>query len=118
MTTTTATYDAVGVPECTITKTVSATSGRKRFTVALDLQEINPVRGVTAEERSRGITSLNPPTVSADTPNALIRKAVVACSNAIHETEGFAMSGYLLIMLSFRVSHSVLQALRAIGEDV
>ena len=118
MTTTTATYDATGVPECTITRTVSPTSGRKRFTAVVDLQEIDPIRGVTAEERSSGITSLNPPTVSANTPNELIRKAVVACSNAIHETEGFAMTGYLLMLLSFRVSHGVLQALRAIGEDV
>lgn len=118
MTTETATYDQVSVPTCTVTKTTSDTTGAVLYSVSVDLLEIAPGRSVTAEERAKGISSINPPTVSSRVPNELIRLAVEACCSAYDETDGFGFDAESLAYMSMRVSYSVAQALRSLGVAV
>jgi len=118
MTTTIKTYDALATPVCTITKTISDTTGQVSFTVEVDLEGVEPNRTETAVERASGISSINPPTVTASDKNQLIRLAVEACSNALHATEGYTLTGPLLVQISARISFAVCQALRKLGEEV
>ena len=118
MTIETATYDQVALPSCEVTKTTSPTSGRSTYRVEVSLLELNPVRSTTAEERVRGVISLNPPTVEARTPNDLIRLAVDTCLIAYDETDGFEIDGEVLAYMSARVGFSVAQAIRLLGIDV
>ena len=118
MSTTTARYDAPGVPESVVTKTVSTTTGRAVYTAIVDLQGVEPDRTVTSEERTQGIVSLSPPTVTARNTNDLIRRAVVACGNAVYESPGLDLDGFKNTVLSYTVSFSILQGLRSLGEDV
>ena len=113
-----ATYESTSLPEVTVTRTVSSVTGRKMFTAVVSILEIDPDRSVTAEERVSGISSLNPPTVTAMGTNTLIRRAVQATCAAYESTPGFTFDGKALAGISHRVSHSLLQALRKLGEDV
>lgn len=112
------TYDQEGVPACTATKTTSDVTGASTFSVVIDLLELDPGRSITSEERTKGITSLNPPTVEARTANDLVRLSVEACCNAYDETEGYSLDAESLTYMSMKISQTVLQALRKIGEDV
>lgn len=114
----TVTYQSTALPEVTVTRTVSAVTGRKMFRSVVSILEIDPSRSVTAEERAAGITALNPPTVIAMGTNALLRRSVQAACVAYESTPGFSFDGQALAGISHRVSHSLLQALRKLGEDV
>lgn len=118
MTIETASYDQVSVPSCEVTKTTSDTTGRSIYRVEVSLLELDPVRTTTAEERVRGVVSLNPPTVQARTPNELVRLAVDTCLTAYDETEGFSIDGEVIAYMSMRVGFSVSQALRELGVDI
>lgn len=118
MATVTATNDEDAVPACTVTRVTSDITGRKRYTAVVDLLEVDPNRSVTAEERTLGISSLNPPTATANTPALVVRLAVEACCNAYEATDGFDFDAEILASISYRVSHTVAQALRKLGEEV
>lgn len=114
----TVTYEQVSAPAVTLTKDTSDTTGRVRYTVVVNLLGLVPTRSTTAEERLSGISSLDPPTVSANTPGELVRLAIAACKNSYNETEGYALTATSGAEIAYRVGFSVLQALRKLGEDV
>lgn len=114
----TTTYDQTSVPSVTLTREISDTTGRATYRAEIEILELSPTRTETAEERVKGIISLDPPTVAARSPNELIRLGVEACGNAYQSTDGYSLDAEVLTRLSYSVSHSLLMALRQLGEDV
>lgn len=92
----------------------------------IELDELEPTRDTTAEERIAGISSLDPPTVSIqakrsryDTVRAVIDGAWLAVAASVEATDGYAAAGPgALLMLNLRVTMAVREALRRAGEDV
>ena len=120
---TTATVDPLWGPAVTVTK---ATDGS--YSAVFTIEDNAPVRSVTAEETLAGITSLDPPTVTASaqataaqTHRALIDASKRAVTSAVESTllasaETLTPGQYL--MMSFRVAAVVRKALRELGEDI
>jgi hypothetical protein len=116
---TTVTYDGSGLPTTTLTDDGTA------FEAVLELDGLDPQRGTTAEERARGISSLNPPTVrvrkrvvAADAHRALIDAAKLAVEAAVVSTNGDTGGPADLLMCRFKVAVAVRGALRLLGEEI
>ena len=114
----TATYDAPGLPSVTVTRETSATTGRSTYTISVELLGLDPVRSITSEERSLGITSISPPAVRGQRISDLIELAIVATGNAYEATDGYAIDPDILATISARASQASLQAFRLLGENV
>lgn len=93
---------------------------------AVTIDDLEPTRETTAEERTAGITSLDPPTASIArkssdylTHRAVIDGAVRAVTAAAESTDGMSGAGPgALLMLTLRVTMAVREALRRAGEDI
>lgn len=91
----------------------------------ITLDEFEPTRDTNAEERSIGITSLDPPTVSVrarSTRYATHRAFIDACKLAVlaatEATDGESGGPAGMLMSNIRVGMAVRHALRLAGEDV
>lgn len=109
---TTVIYDTGTTPRVTL----SLESGV--YTAVLEVEGLDPQRGTTAEERSEGISSLDPPTVSADNYRDLIDRAQRAVGSSIESTLGENGGAGEITMVYYRVAKGVRQAIRLLGEDI
>lgn len=116
----TTTYDVNGFPAVTLTRDVDG-----GLLAVVDITGLEPTRTTTSEERTAGVTSLDPPTVAiaaktdrAKTVRALIDGAVRAVWASAASTLGTAGGMGDLVVSGWRTSVAVKQALRAIDEDV
>lgn len=116
----TTTYDVSGFPAVALTRDVDG-----GLVAVIEITGLEPTRDTTSEERSAGVTSLDPPTVAiaaksdrAKTLRALVDGAVRAvwasASSTLDTTGGIGE----LVISGWRTSVAVKQALRAIDEDV
>ncbi len=117
---TTVTYDGVDAPKITLTREDSG-----GFTAIIEIEGLAPQRDVTSEERSVGVTSLDPPTVAVGklstdyrTHRALIDAAWRAVSASATSTLGDTGGPIGLICTCMRVTSAVRFALRLLDEDV
>lgn len=107
------------------TPRVTLSLERNVYTATLEVDGMNPQRDTTAEERSAGIKSLQPPTVqvrkrSKDSVNhrLLIDLGFRALAAAVENTDpGTAGPGGLL-MVKLRSSLAMRGAIRLLGEDI
>lgn len=118
LTTTTYSYDAVRLPQVDLTVEVNDTTGQTIYTAVVNLLELSPERTLTAEERTAGITSLDPPTVTSQIPQELVNLAVRACASSYDATEGLTLTPEIYASLSYSIPGGVMGALRKAGVDV
>ena len=116
--TNTYTFDAVHAPEVVLTVEVLDTTGQTFYTAVVNLLELDPGRTLTAEERTAGIVSLNPPTVTSQTPQTVIDLAVRACASSYEATEGLTLTPTIYAALGYSVPYGVAGALRMAGANV
>lgn len=116
---TTVTYDVDGMPRVTLTRDGNF------WEATLEIDGLAPQRGTTAEERSAGIISLDPPSIrvrarrkAADTHRELIDAGTRAVSVSATSTLGDTGGPGGLLMSYLRVSRGIREALRLIGEDI
>lgn len=111
------TFDAIRLPHVNLTVEVLDTTGQTFYTAEVSLTELDPSRTTTAEERTAGISGLNPPTVRAQTPQTLINLAIRACSSAYDSTPGFTLTPDVYASLTYSVAASISGALNLAGVD-
>lgn len=102
-------FDATACPSVSL-------STNPRFRAVITVLGLNPLRTLSAEERLGGIESLNPPTVYAKGPAALIKLAVRAVLASVEAT-GTEVTPAMLAVVSYSVAHSVRGALLSAGID-
>ena len=117
----TATVDPNWGPRVTIT--VDDDTGDIEAIVEVD--ELEPTRDTTADERAAGITSLDPPTVSVraqatdyDTHRAVIDGCLLAVAASADATDASPGGIGALFMLQLRTAIAVRWALREAGEEI
>jgi hypothetical protein len=71
----------------------------------------------TSEERVAGISSLTPPTVTSQVPQALIDLALRACGSAYENTDGLSLTPEIYASLGYSIPAAVAGALRLAGAD-
>jgi hypothetical protein len=113
-------YDRSYSPKVTLTRDTTG-----RLTATIELTGLDPDRDVNADERKRGITSLDPPTVESrplasrpKTLRVLIDGSWRAVAEAIAATPGLpTMTPADLASVCLRVTGAVRAALREMDED-
>lgn len=117
---TTVVVDSSYLPKVTLTVQDSGS-----MSAVIEVEGLSPTRGTTAEERARGITSLDPPTITArsyasrtKTHRALIGSAWNAVSSSATSTDGSTGGPGAIAMLFLRTVIAVRRALRLAGEDI
>jgi hypothetical protein len=93
--------------------------------IIVEIDDLEPTRDTTAEERSAGITSLDPPTVSVraraleyDTNRAAIDGILRAVAASADATDGSPNGIGALVILQMRTALTVRKAMRAAGADI
>jgi len=113
MTTQTLTYDRQNFPRVQLTKDDIG------FSAIIDsISGLAPDRSVSPEEIGKGILSLDPPTVEADTMRELIDRSMLAVSLAVEATIGTPDSIAEVLAVRYRTGIAVRGALSALGEDI
>lgn len=106
-------FDGNGLPRATVTREDDGT-----FSCVVDqIDGLAPARTVSLEEADLGVTSLDPPTVVADTALELVDLAEFAVAEAVDATDRESTPAEHL-MINLKVGMSVKAALRALDEDV
>lgn len=110
---TTVVWESAATPKVTLTL-----GDDGAYTAVLELDGLDPVRETTAEERTAGISSLDPPTVRARTVRALIEGAQRAVLAGAESTTGSTGGAAAIVLSSYRVALGVRMALRLLDEDL
>lgn len=105
-----ATVDLDGLPKVTVT------SSGKGYSATVEILGIAPTRSISAEERFAGISSLDPPTVSARTRIELIRRATRATLNAIQATDE-SVTPAIAARVAYGVDYAIRDAFEKLGLD-
>lgn len=108
---TTVVYDSPRTPKVTLTLDGG------RYTAILEIEDLDPKRGTTAEERLAGISSLAPPTVSAGTLRDVIDLAQRAVLVAVTSTRGEDGGPGGMLMTCWRTALGVRHAARLLDAD-
>lgn len=115
-------YDSVYTPRITLTRTEAG-----GFYAVVEVQDLNPLRTTTGEERGAGIESLNPPTVRIDSHRVTSeahRQLIDMCCRAVLSSiratfdETVAISPGEYAMAHLRTAIGVRNALRLLQEDI
>jgi hypothetical protein len=116
----TATVNPNWAPKCTVT-----VDDDGNIEAIVEIDELEPTRETTAEERGAGITSLDPPTVSIqarattyDTHRAVIDGCLLAVAASADATDGSPGGIGPLFMMQLRTAIALRWALRECGEDI
>ena len=115
---TTYSLDAARAPQVDLTVEVIDTTGQTFYTATVNLLELDPVRTTTAEERTAGITSLDPPTVTSQVPQDVVNLAVRACASSYDATDGIELTHEIYAAIGYSVPYAVAGALRLAGVDI
>lgn len=108
----TATWDRINWPRATVTLEGGA------YTCVVDgIEGLEPERTTSADERVRGILSLDPPTVRSRVLDDLIDLAVEAVDVAVASSLGDAGSPGDNLMVRYKTSAAVRGALELLGVD-
>jgi hypothetical protein len=110
-------YDIVRQPSVDLTVEVLDTTGQTFYTAVVNILELAPDRSTTAEERTAGISSIDPPTVRSQTPQDLINLAIRACGSSLGNTPGVELTPDLYASLAYSVALAVSGALNLAGVD-
>lgn len=106
-------YEGTGLPKVTLKRTKGV------FDAVIEVDGLAPYRTPTAEERLRGITSLNPPTVRAKNIDRLLSSTSRAVQAAVFGTPDLPPIGPAdLAMIHYRTTRAVRAALRQMDEDI
>jgi hypothetical protein len=121
--TTTKTVGGIMTPDTIVTRVVTLADNRAvistQYTCEVTILGVDPSRGTTPEERSRGFVQIDLPiTVVASSPEQLIATAKDAASTAVHFTEGQELTLPRLVFTEYLASRAVKKALREMDEDV
>jgi len=108
-----ATFDSIATPRVTVD-----VDAEGFYTAVVEIDGLNPNRYVSFEEKSLGITSLSPPTVTSDDIRALIDGCRRATLAAVTSTTGTRGGPGALLMLGLRTVMGVRAALRKLDEDI
>ncbi len=114
------TYDVAGYPRVTLERDEDG-----NLSATIEIEGLDAQRGVSAEERIAGISSIDPPTVSArarddraKTLRVLIDAAIRAVWAAAESTTGQTGGAGGLVLSGWKVAVAMRQSLRAIDEDI
>lgn len=117
---TTVSYSPSWGPDVTVT--VDDAGG---IECVLTIDELEPTRETSADERAMGISSLDPPTISVrarstryDTHRALLDASALAVSASAQATDGASGGPGGLLIMNYRVKTAIRHALRLAGEDI
>ena len=116
----TAVYEGKSTPRVTIARDTSG-----GISCIIEVEDLEPQRTVTSDERGKGITSIDPPTIRvkarrsrAATHRDLITASCRAVTASATSTTGSTGGIGAILMTHMRVAWAVRSALRLIDEDI
>jgi hypothetical protein len=109
-----ATFDVKATPRVTVSVDTNGV-----YTAVVEIDGLSATRYVSFEEKSVGITALNPPTVTVDDLRKLIDGCIRATLAAVSSSLGGGLGGPgAMLMLAMRTVIGVRGALRRLDEEI
>lgn len=109
-------FDLPRLPECTLDVVTDETTGASTYTATVSITGLEPNRTTNTDERTLGIESLDPPTVSAEGVQETFDLAIAA-TLASYEASGFEITPVMMVVTAMSIRWSLAECFIQAGID-